>query len=792
MKYQLCTECNNNFYRIENFASNINEYFNCYNETPKGYFLDKDNSLYKKCYDSCEICEIKGNNSIHNCIKCKSEFNFEINFNNYINCYKKCIYYYYFDENNNYHCTDNEKCPHEYPILIEDKKECIFEDIKSSINQIEDIKLIENIIEDILNSETNKTKEDIEEEINNYNKILEKIEEIFTSDNYDLTNIEKGEDQVINADKIIFTFTTIENQKNNLNNNMTTINIGDCEQLLRQHYNLLNNETLYMKKMDIIQDGMNAKKIEFDIYSKLSGNNLEKLNLTICNDTKIYINIPTEINGNIDKLNTSSGYFNDICYISTTDDGTDITLNDRKKEYVEGNNIICQEDCYLSGYDTKIKIAKCECHIKESSSSFADMKINKNKLFENFKDIKNIVNFEILICYKKLLNITGIFYNIGSLIMISIFIFHIICIFIFYLKQLDDIMKKIKDIIFALLNSNLKNEDKCKKINKQKIKKNDMRDKKINKIRSIKSNNIILFKKPKSIKKLNFSLSQNQQQSLNSKKNIIYNYNINKLKINIQPGKKINNLNNFLKSNHNKQIKKKNIKKIMDYNNDEINELSYNFAVIYDKRTFCQYYSSLLKSKHSLIFSFCKSDDYNSKIIKIDLFFIEFAMLYTINALFFNDETMHKIYVNKGSLDLETQLPITLYSSLITMVLDTPLTFLSLSNDIIINLKQIRTIRNIKKIGKKISECLKYKFILYFIISFMFLLFFWYYISMFGVIYENTKYHLLKDTLLCLGLSFLYPFAYYLLPGFFRIPSLSNPKKKRKCLYYFSKILQYF
>ena len=128
----------------------------------------------------------------------------------------------------------------------------------------------------------------------------------------------------------------------------------------------------------------------------------------------------------------------------------------------------------------------------------------------------------------------------------------------------------------------------------------------------------------------------------------------------------------------------------MDYNNDEINELSYNFAVIYDKRTFCQYYSSLLKLKYSLIFSFCKSDDYNSKIIKIDLFFIEFAMLYTINALFFNDETMHKIYVNKGSLDLETQLPITLYSSLIAMVLDTPLTFLSLSNDIIINLKQIR------------------------------------------------------------------------------------------------------
>ena len=72
------------------------------------------------------------------------------------------------------------------------------------------------------------------------------------------------------------------------------------------------------------------------------------------------------------------------------------------------------------------------------------------------------------------------------------------------------------------------------------------------------------------------------------------------------------------------------------------------------KEHFVKYYNSLLKSKHSLIFAFCKSDDYNSKIIKIDLFFVEFAMLYTVNALFFNDEIMHKIYVNKGTFDFET------------------------------------------------------------------------------------------------------------------------------------------
>ena len=82
------------------------------------------------------------------------------------------------------------------------------------------------------------------------------------------------------------------------------------------------------------------------------------------------------------------------------------------------------------------------------------------------------------------------------------------------------------------------------------------------------------------------------------------------------------------------------------------------------------------------------------------------------------------------------------------------------------------------------------KFILYFIISFIFLIFFWYYISMFGTIYRNTQFHLLKDTLMSFGLSLIIPFLYYLLPGIFRIPALSKANNRRECLYNFSRILQ--
>ena len=81
-----------------------------------------------------------------------------------------------------------------------------------------------------------------------------------------------------------------------------------------------------------------------------------------------------------------------------------------------------------------------------------------------------------------------------------------------------------------------------------------------------------------------------------------------------------------------------------------------------DKRKYCQYYILLLKAKHAIIFTFFNITDYNLKIIKIDLFLFNFALFYKINALFFDDDTMHKIYKNKGTFYLIDQLPQITYS----------------------------------------------------------------------------------------------------------------------------------
>ena len=231
-------------------------------------------------------------------------------------------------------------------------------------------------------------------------------------------------------------------------------------------------------------------------------------------------------------------------------------------------------------------------------------------------------------------------------------------------------------------------------------------------------------------------------------------------------------------------------KDIIKYVDEELNSLSYILALQYDKRTYFQYYRSLLKTKHNFIFTFCNNNDYNSNIIKIDLFFISFIIYLSVNILFYNDDTMHQIYKTKGKFDIEYQIPKILYSSLISIVLNTLLKILALSNNDIIEFKKDKIKENNENRKKKLINKLKIKFILYFIISSIVLLFMSYYISIFCSIYRNTQIHLLKDTMISFFLSLLYPLLIYLLPGLFRIPSLSNPKNKREYMYKFSKILQ--
>ena len=60
--------------------------------------------------------------------------------------------------------------------------------------------------------------------------------------------------------KIILTST--KNQKDYLSNmNMTNIDLGECELLLKEAYKIPEDEILFMKKIEVIQEGMTIPKI---------------------------------------------------------------------------------------------------------------------------------------------------------------------------------------------------------------------------------------------------------------------------------------------------------------------------------------------------------------------------------------------------------------------------------------------------------------------------------------------------------------------------------------------------
>jgi len=233
--------------------------------------------------------------------------------------------------------------------------------------------------------------------------------------------------------------------------------------------------------------------------------------------------------------------------------------------------------------------------------------------------------------------------------------------------------------------------------------------------------------------------------------------------------------------------KNKDIIKKINYNDYELNSLAYNEAIKMDKRSYKEFYISFLRTKHLFIFTFITKNDYKSFIIKMCLFFFGFALYLTVNVLFFNDSTMHKIYEDDGKFNFNYQIPQILYSTIISSLINYIIRYFSLSEQAILKMKNQKS--DLKKEIPKVLKCLKIKFLFFFLLSFIFIFLFWFYLSCFCSVYINTQRHIINDTLISFGLTLLYPFLLNLFPVLFRNISLKSSKKNRNCLYKISQII---
>ena len=94
---------------------------------------------------------------------------------------------------------------------------------------------------------------------------------------------------------------------------------------------------------------------------------------------------------------------------------------------------------------------------------------------------------------------------------------------------------------------------------------------------------------------------------------------------------------------------------------------------------------------------------------------------------------------------------------------------------------------------KRILKCINIKFAIFFVLNFFLLILFWFYLTCFNAIYDNTQIYLIENTFISFGLSLIYPFIINIIPAILRIYSLDKKNKDKKgenYLYSISKIIQ--
>ena len=512
--------------------------------------------------------------------------------------------------------------------------------------------------------------------------------------------------------------------------------------------------------------GLLIPVIGYEVYHPL---NFSQLNLNYCKDITIKLKIPVSINeNNLYKHDPTSKYYNDECFTYTTEEGTDIILNDRQKDFNNNNLSLCEGCCTFNGYDTITKKALCECETKPKITNISDIVNDGNILLVDFNTESTNSNLGAMKCVDTLFSKEGLLTNIGSYLLIFTFVFFTISTFIFYKCGYQIIEEYINRIIESKHINKIKTEFKkgkgkksCKKLSLKKNKRKSLKAK--NESNPIKKKKV---KNKKNIYKL-------------EKKNLLSSSKIrlkNPIKLKLTPIKEI------------KEEKNK-IKQII-FEDCELNLMSYGNALLYDKRKYCQYYMSLLLLKNPILFSFYPINDYNLKIIKINIFFLSFDIIFTINTFFFNDSTLHQIYKDGGKYNLSFFMPKIFYSFIISYIIMIFIKHFSSSQRNLLLLKNENNYIRLEEKAGSIKSSLLIKYIIFYILSFIYLLLFWYYLSSFCAVYQNSQFYLIKNTFMSFAIYILFPNFFILLTCTLRIYSLRKKKPMNKCFFETSKFMQ--
>mgnify|MGYP006988894505 FL=1 len=253
---------------------------------------------------------------------------------------------------------------------------------------------------------------------------------------------------IIKTDNVIFHISTLEDQMNEEYFNISVIDLGECENKIKEHEGLSEDDQLIIYKVDLKNNDLTSTYVQYEVYNPYTNN---KIDLDICQDYSIILKVPVNFNTNTEILYESldeygynlfdieDAFYNDICSTYTSINGTDVTLNDRINIIYNNNaNVsLCQENCYFQNYNSSNKKINCYCSV-QTEDTIADINTVKfsSKIFQNFLVTLTNSNFYVMKCYKLVFSKEGQINNIGSYYFCFATFLHIVFMILFIMIKI--------------------------------------------------------------------------------------------------------------------------------------------------------------------------------------------------------------------------------------------------------------------------------------------------------------------------------------------------------------------
>ena len=634
---------------------------------------------------------------------------------------------------------------------------------------------------------TNKTKNEIKDNLSNI------IDEIQVGQKYKIN----GDDYniIISPTKMTNTFKS------------TYIEFSLCEHILRKHYNLSSTEILTVLQIEI--EDKNEKvltsQVEYEIYNEKK----EKLNLSYCHDVEIKVNyeiknirlinktmIQHYSNLGIDIFNSEDLFFNEVCYPFSISN-SDVILKDRIIDIYQ-NFSLCENECKYELIDIERMYIRCSCQVKEEINFEPSKPVFTKVVKETFENS----NFGVIRCFSIVFNLNNKINNIGFFLFLIIILAHLPLFIYYFIYGTQSIVSFV-----------YKDMNKYNYISKYKA--SPLKKKKNSKIVNNAKNN-----------------SSNEAISNNDNKITIINYqNNNNYLIDSQKHAfKVTNEKNTIFRRRNKKSKTtmglKNRKNLNEnviepkfpgfYNliqidannslNDEppdskyiLDNYDYDTALKYEKRSIGRIYYICLLSKTNILNTFYFKSNLETQAIRLTLFIFNYSCDCCLNALFYLNQKISDKYHYEGNslytFTLINNSTITIFSTFLGFLLVLLLGLLTNSKDEIKDIfkkeeKKLRKNKRYKvnKTRKKIInnrlisifKILKIKIGFYILIESLFMLFFFYYITAFCGVYQNTQISWVLDCIASCFISFIYEILYSFVISILYITSL---KFKLRSLY---------